>query len=168
MGFQEFSSMRERLPSIGAQVRLVGIEVSVANFLDEEFIVGRAFFHDGRRSRSIHANTGSGTGGAAGTACGDSVSRRVGRRNLSGSLCGHGADFRCDGKLGRVGGIPTESCGLALIDSLRTRLQRDRRLGRRRRGRGSRSGGNRWFLAATKSKYSSGEYGEQASAVERA
>src|SRR6266436_1449790 len=157
---QEVRGRGERGASVGTNVGLVVVEISVTHFLREKPIevnLGRWR----RRRRRVHGDGCGGTGGAAGTGGRNRVSGRVGRRDLGGALSSDGADVGSDTKLGGIGGVPAQSRRLTLVDGSRTGLQRHGRGGSRRR----------WcdgFLAATKSKESGGHGNEQAGAIERA
>src|SRR2546429_3658452 len=103
--FKEIRGLRECRASVGANVGPVVVEISVAHFSQEEFIVRGPRWRR-RRRRRIDRDSCSGTGGAAGTGRGNRVGRRVRWRDFGGALSSHGTDFGLDGELRSIGGIP--------------------------------------------------------------
>src|SRR5437016_4447029 len=106
--FQEIRGLRKCLASVGTNVRLVVVEISVAHFSQEELIVSGPRWRRRRRRRRVDRDSCSGTGGAAGAGGGNCVGRRVRRRDFGGALSGHGTDFGLDGELRGIGGIPAQ------------------------------------------------------------
>src|ERR1700674_399075 len=105
--FKEIPGLRERGAGIGANVGLVEVEIGIAHFSQEEFVVRGPLWRR-RRRRRIHRDGCGGGGGAAGTGGRNRVSRGVGWGDLSGALSSHGTDIGRDVKLGSIGGIPAQ------------------------------------------------------------
>src|SRR5258708_33129930 len=80
--FQEIRGLRERGTGIGTKVGLVVVEIGIADFSHEEFVVRGPRWWRRRRRRCIDRDACGGAGGAAGTGGGNRVSRRVGGRGL--------------------------------------------------------------------------------------
>ena len=163
MSLEELRSRGQRLASVGADVRFVGVKVSVLNFSGPQFINGR-LLHSGRRSRSAHRDRRGRAGRAPGTRSGDRISRRVGRRNFGGALRVHGSYSRVNGKLRGVGGIPAQRRGFAFVDGGWIGLQRHRGTSGRRR-RFNLFWWRCHFLMATGNNYESAKQCEQSSAM---
>src|SRR5712664_162057 len=105
--FQEIRGLGERGAGIGTKVGLVVVEIGIADFFQEEFVVRGPRWRR-RWRRCIDRDARGGVGGSAGAGGGNRVGRRVGWRDLGRALSSDGADFGCDGELRRVGGIPAQ------------------------------------------------------------
>src|SRR5712692_2439993 len=75
IALQEVRAFRERGASIGTKVGLVVVEIGIAHFSQEEFVVRGPRWRRRRRRRSIHGDGCGGAGGAAGTRGSNCVSR---------------------------------------------------------------------------------------------
>jgi len=104
---EEFGGLGEGGAGIGANVGLVEVEVSVANFLEEEFVERRFGRFDYRR-RSGDGDAGAGFCGAAGATGADGIRGGAGRRDVGGALGSYGTDVGGDGNLRGVGGGPAQ------------------------------------------------------------
>src|SRR5229473_2934572 len=109
IAFQEIGGFRERGASIGTNVGFVVVEIGVAHFTQEKFVVRGARGRRRRWRRRGYAHGGSSGCGAAGTVGGNGVGRGVGGRDLGRALSRHSADFGRDGELRGIGGIPAQS-----------------------------------------------------------
>src|SRR6266850_8597510 len=137
--FQEIRGCRERGAGVWTNISLVEVEIGIAHFSQEEFVVRGPCWRRRRWRWRIHGDGCGGGSGTAGTGGRDRVGRRIGGRNLCRTLGGDGSDFRRDGEFCRVGGIPAQSRGFTLVDGGRAGLQRHcgarcGRWGRRRWG----------------------------------
>src|SRR5580704_16484573 len=102
---EEVRSLAQSDLRVGANFSGIVIEISVANFLKKEFVVGRSgrrFDNGGRGDGDAHG----GVGAAAGSTGGEGIGGGSGRSNSGVALRGDGADFRSDRNVLRVGGGP--------------------------------------------------------------
>src|SRR6266850_2034298 len=166
--FQEIRGCRERGAGVWTNISLVEVEIGIAHFSQEEFVVRGPCWRRRRWRWRIHGDGGGGARRTAGTCGGDGVGRRIGGRDLCRTLGRDGTDFRSDGKFGGVRGVPAQGRGLALVDCSGAGLQRHCGT---RGGRCGRRGCGWWrdgLLGATKGEDSGGERRDQAGAIERA
>src|SRR6266851_1345506 len=122
---QKLGGLGERLASVGANVGLVEVEIGIAHFISEDFVVVRLRRLLWRRRRSTNNHARGGVCGAARAARGDGVRRGIGGRHLGRAFGGDRAHFRRDGELRRVRGAPAQHGRLALVNGSRTGGKRD-------------------------------------------
>src|SRR5260370_5117638 len=148
--FQEVGSLGKGRASIRANVSLVIVEISIAHFSREEFVVRRPFGLLHRRRRSVHRDGCSGAGGAAGATSSNRVGRRVGWRNLGRALSSDVAHFGSDAELRGIGRIPAQGRRLTFVDGGRAGLQRHRGTASRGRGHSQPGQGDEGLCATVK------------------
>jgi len=115
IALEEGSGFFESYTSVGTDVGLVEVEVSIANFLGEEFFKAGTLRRR-RRRRSANRDADVGVSAAAGAGGGDGVSSGVGGGDGGGALRGDRADFGSNGNIGGIGGGPGELGGFTLVD----------------------------------------------------
>src|ERR1700722_4454977 len=149
---------------VGTNVGFVEVEIGVANFTREDFILRGL----GRRSSSgCDGDARTRCCGAAWTTGSDGVGSRSGRRDGLLAFSGNSANVGSDGELRCVGGSPSQRRSVPLFDSCGARLQRHSGLSSsRRRRRARRSGNLLWLLVAAKRKNGSGGHCDQTSAIQ--
>jgi hypothetical protein len=149
IALEERSGFLERCAGVRTDIGLVEVEVSVADFLIEEFGEGGSLGRRRRRRRCVDGDADGGIGAAAGTAGGDGIGGGVGRGDGGGALRSDGADFGSDGDVGGVGGGPGELGGFAFVDGSAIGGDADGGFGGGRwwRWRGRRNG--LWLLIAS-------------------
>src|SRR5271170_2783431 len=93
---------------IGANLRGVIIEISVANFLEEKFVEGRSWrcFHG---SGCVDGDAHGGVGATSGAAGGEGIGGGSGWSYGGVALRSDGSDFGSDRNVLRVGGGPRET-----------------------------------------------------------
>jgi len=115
--FQEVGGLLQGLARVGPDGGGVVVKISVANFLEEQFIeTGVGGGRNG--SGCVDGNADRDIGAAACAAGGERVRGGLLRRDTGGPLRSDGADFRSDGNVRGVGGGPGKLDGFALIDGI--------------------------------------------------